>query len=352
MNINYERAKTNHNKYISLDKNKKNILIIGPASNDIERLNIINPVTLDNALALYGESDLYEAYKNAFEITNDFNIYTSNCFTTTDYLSLADNIIQYDFDYLVPIGIYLTDTFYNPLTKTNEFYTNYILNILYEANSLTTLIMTEKHASLYDDIDYYLQDMKDKYKKYTNNNNSNKLSQVYGSNLITTLNMLKDIPFSNVILSSLLSINNSKEYLNGIDPIPVFDLDKNDINNLNYVYFKYNYSLKLTFPEKLLNFRYKADIYKNILINELIKTVIKILDLNEYKGKLYTTYIKLQIATKIKNLLKPYINNLFKSYELKNIGFIKTNPGCGYIYIELSVVPYGLIDNINIVLEV
>lgn len=352
MNITYEKTKINYNQFLKIDKTKKNILIIGPANNDNKRGDIINPVTLTNAYELYKDSDLYHAYENAINVTNDTNIYLSNCYTTSDYLTLFNKIVQYDFDYIVPIGIYASDIFYNNSTKTHEYYSNYFLNILHEVNSLSTLIMTDKHASLYNDMDDYLNDMYVKNFNYINTSSTLKIISTYGCNLIITCNMLQDVAYSNVILGSMLSINNSYTYPNPISFKPIFNFDNNDIKNSNYVYFKFNHILNTTYAENLLNFRTIKDIYKNILINELIKSILKILDLNEFKGKLFTNYTKLQMLTKIKTLLKPHTNKLFKKYDINKIGFIKDTPGAGTIYIELSIVPFGLIDNVNIVMEV
>lgn len=352
MNIIYEKTKINYNQFLKIDKTKKNVLIIGPANNDNKRGDIINPVTLTNALDLYEDSDLYNAYKNATNITNDTNVYLSNCYTVDDYLELFDKVIQYDFDYIVPIGIYASDTFYNSSTKSYEYYSNYFLNTLYEASSLSTLIMTEKHASLYNDIDDYLNDMTIKNYNYINISSTIKIINTFGFNLIVTFNMLQDIAYSNVILGAMLSINNSYDYPKPISFNPIFNFDNNDIKNSNYVYFKFNYEYNATFVENLLNFRPIKDIYKNVLINELIKSVLKILDLNEYRGKLYTNYTKLQISTKIKKLLDPYKNILFKGYDINKVGFIKNFSNSGVIYVEISIIPFGLIDNINIVMEV
>ena len=110
--------------------------------------------------------------------------------------------------------------------------------------------------------------------------------------------------------------------------------------------------LNMTNAENLINFRLKDDIYKRVLIDELIKQVLRILDLSEFKGKIYTKYVDLQIKTAITNKLKPYEKKIFKSYTLKNIRFVKLNVNTGYIYVELSIVPYDSFETLNIVMEV
>ena len=353
MNIKYEKINYTYDKYIQLDSSKKNILILGKGNTKSERNNIINPINTDNAYDIYGDSDLYNAYKEAYNITKISNIYTVNCYSTDDFISIIDKISQYDFNYIVPIGINFSDKLFNKSTQKLEYYSSYILNILYNINSLSTLIMTDKHASLYEDIDDYLYNQNKITKDYINDLTVNNSSYNIGSNLIFSLNMLKDISYSNVILAAMLSINDSSSYLKNINVEPVFDIDSSDLyEKCNFVYFKYNYILKGTNAENLLNFRIKNDIYKKVLIDELIKSILRIVDLNEFKGKIYTKYTNLQIKSKVINLLKPYENKMFKSYTLKDIRFVKLNTNTGYIYIELSVVPYDTLESLNIVMEV
>ena len=43
---------------------------------------------------------------------------------------------------------------------------------------------------------------------------------------------------------------------------------------------------------------------------------------------------------------------IFKKYEIKSIGFVKTEATAGYIYIELSIMPYGFMEYISVIMEV
>ena len=213
--------------------------------------------------------------------------------------------------------------------------------------------MTDKHAELYEDIDDYLTKMKKVWNTIKRRTGFMSLLTNYGSNLLITLNMLKDIKYSNVILSALLASCDLPNYPKSINYTPIYDLDVNDLTGLSdFIHFKYNYMTESTSIENLVNCRTTRNIYKNAIIDMIIKKVIKVMDLNEYKGKLYNAYTKLQISNKITNVLKPYINKLFKSYELINIGFVKTGPSFGYIYIELSIIPFGSIEELKVVMEV
>ena len=98
--------------------------------------------------------------------------------------------------------------------------------------------------------------------------------------------------------------------------------------------------------------RIYEDVYKNALIDSLIKFVFRLLDLNKYRGRLYNAYIKLQIEQTIKVTLDRIKGSYFKDYKIKNIGFVKTEDTAGYIYIELLIMPYGFMEYITTVMEV
>jgi hypothetical protein len=43
---------------------------------------------------------------------------------------------------------------------------------------------------------------------------------------------------------------------------------------------------------------------------------------------------------------------VFKDYTIENIQFVKTAPAVGYISIKVSIVPFGTLERINIVMGV
>jgi aminopeptidase C len=88
------------------------------------------------------------------------------------------------------------------------------------------------------------------------------------------------------------------------------------------------------------------------MIDETIKHVIRKLNLDEFRGKLYSPYIKLQINTKIKKIMEGMKDIVFKQYTIESIQFVKTAPAVGYISIKVSIVPYGTLERINIVMGV
>ena len=104
--------------------------------------------------------------------------------------------------------------------------------------------------------------------------------------------------------------------------------------------------------ENLLNLRKEADCYKNVHIDMIIKFIHRNLDLDKYKGMLYTSYTKLQIKNDINKFLKSITGNIIKDYLINKIEFVQTAPGVGNILIEITIKPRGVLESLDIRLEV
>lgn len=334
-----------------LDQSKNNILIIGSANNNNQSKTILNPLNIETARQLYGDNNpLFNAYKLAYETTNDSNVYTVNCPMSTDFIEIIDTIIHYDFNYIVPIDIYLNDTFINPTNDKKTYFCNYYIERLGTIDSLATLIMTDRPSNLYNSIDEYILSTKKMFRTFSDE--SEYILDQFGSNMIFTLNNLQSTEYSNVLLAAILSINKFTEYPNSVPYRTHFDIDSFDLNNINFSYFKYCDSTNSCTIENLKNLRVVDDIYKWVPVNETIKYVIKTLNLDEYRGKLYSPYVKLQINTRINKLMEGMKGVVFKQYFVESIQFVKTAPAVGYINIKLSIVPFGTLEKINIVMGV
>ena len=236
-----------------------------------------------------------------------------------------------------------------------EDYIEYMLKQLYTVNSLTTIIMTEKHASLYEDFDHFTISMSDIETSFIDKYNfeTSQFLDTCGNNLIFVYNNLKDIPFANVVLAGLFSNRSYSKYLPSLKMSEtVFDLDNIDVVGLRAMYFKNNFYTKQVTIENTFNFRKTQDIYSNALIDDIIKSTIKSINLDSYKGKLYNQYIALQIETSINNSLKALSGVLFKEYTINKIGFKKTEISAGCVVVDFSIVPYGTLETVNVIMGV
>lgn len=338
---------------LAINSSKK-ILIAGPALSNHKAREIVLPADKDEALNLFGQSELYEAYVLLKDLGVD-NIYLSNCYSRSDYIRLSDKIIHYDFDYFIPINIYLSDKFYNPVTDKDQYYAEYFLEQFALVNSLTTVIMTERHASLYEDFDHFVFEMNRIEAEFIEEFSYNKSTFLdsYGNNLNFVYNNLESIPYSNVVLGALFVNRDYGKYLSSLTSTStVFDIDQNDVQGLRAMYFKYNYYASNTTLENPMNFRKTLDIYANALIDDVIKRAIKTLDLDKFKGRLYNQYVAIQIESEVTKALNSMKGKLFKEYTINRIGFKKTDATSGYIVIDYSFIPYGTLESINVVMGV
>ena len=357
MNINYERRENNYSTVDQFDSTKNNILLLGTADTYEERRNVINPRGLYNAAMLYGaKSELYKAYAQCLSITGEYNIFTVNCRTYSDYLNIVDSVLHYNFSYVVPMGLKLEDMFFNNLSNKHEYYIDYFMYLIEEYQCYTTIIMTSDNAKDYENVDKFL-DHNDKVLKnyYTNTVKDNDNYALYsknGSDIIFVLNNLEDVQYANAILAAQLSIEDYTMYPQEVEFKTYYDIYKSDVKNISCAYHKYNYLTNKSSIENLINMRLYEDVYKNALIDTMIKSVFRILDFDKYKGRLYNAYIKLQIQNTAKTILEELKGRYFKNYEIKNIGFVKTADTSGYIYIELLIMPYGFMEYIDVVMEV
>ena len=346
--INYDAAIRKNNT--RLDRTKRNILLIGKGTKNEKAKTIINPINTKTAKEIYGNSVLYEAYKCARDITNDANIYTVNCPLFTDFIEIIDSLTHYNFDFIVPVDIYLQDTFINPVTDKITYFGAYYLERLGITENQTTLIMTDRPSDLYDDIDTYLEDMNNIVNTFKENNSE--LVAQYGNNLVFILNNLNRNIFSHVLLAANLSICGFTTYPSNVNESTYFDIDYEDLNNKNICFYKYHANSNFSSTEQLLNFRTIDDIYKKILIDLLIKHVVRQLDLSEFCGVLYNPYVKVQIDNKVKKIMDSMKKTVYKEYIIKSIVFKKTGIGVGNIIIDISITPFSFLEKINILLEV
>ena len=347
--INY-LTKADRAKTYKLDREKRNILIIGKGATNEKNKIILNPMSIDFAKQIYGDSDLYKAYKAAHEITNDNNIYTANCQLYTDFIELIDNIVQYNFDFIIPVNIYMRDTFINPLNGKETYFFAYYLERLGITGNTSTLLMTDYSSNLYEDIDKYIADMNFIYNTISTKNSD--ILNKYGNNIIFVLDNLQNNKFSHVLVGASLSICDFNTYPTNINIPTYYDLDYEDISNKSFCFYKYHLVSGYSSIEHLNNMKMTDDIYKKVLIDLLVKYVVNKLQLSEFNGTLFNPYVKVQIDIKVKKILDEMKGIVYSDYILKSISFNSTGLGVGNIIIDVSIVPYSLLDTINILMEV
>ena len=330
---------TNYNN-IDLENS---ILILGAADTNYKE----NIITKFNSLLevedCYGDnSDLTLAYKEAISLKAE-NVYLCNCFKVTDYITIINTLIDIDFEYIVPLFSF-SDSFTtsdNNHMYLSEFYSNML------SDNISQLIITEKHASLYENIDSYIKTMN----LIANNFKSHCFNKLYnGENLSFVLNNLQNYKFANVVLASILSLTNLKYYpMVNVGDV-VFDLNENDFYGNEIAFYSYN-NLNNTTIENFKNFKYKSAPEKYVLIHLIKQKVLRSLNLDEYKGKLFTPYLQIALSNSINSIMQKHVGNIIESYQLGDIDYIKEKDNTVTIYLNINIKPYNSIEEINIRLE-
>jgi hypothetical protein len=322
-----------------------NMIIIGPGSTEYNLNQIAYYSSPDVVEQLYGISELSDAFK----LAKDFgvpDVFVANIQTKTDYIEFVDILKHYDFTYIVPIGINFSDTFYNPLLNREMTYTELYLDNIGDYSD-STIVMTDHHASLYEDMDSFLDEMAEKIEQF---NNIAYKARRNGRNLCLVANNLEDYEYSNVLLATALCVSAYSEYPQINFGPAIFDIDSSDVGG-ELIYFKNNY-LAATSVENLKNFRIENDAAKIITIDEVIKFIERELDFSDFKGKVFTEYVRLRLYNRLSEFLKQIVSTVIRSYTIKSVDFVVTEPGAGQIVNTFSLTPINSVEEFDVMMEV
>lgn len=326
---------------------KNSILLIGRGSNSYKLNDFIKPSSYAEMKLLYGDCELSIAYLEAIE-NGAKNVYVMNCYKTTDFITCVNYIKQFNFSYIVPIGINISDKFYSTKYNKQMYYAEYYVKEFYKfSNSL--ILFTDNHGKNYESINDFMRDMTNKIIIFKQK--IDYLLEVGGRNLAFVLNTLNNVSYSNVILATLLSKCTPGQYPSETYYKSCFDMNLSDINENEIIYFQNNFNIGTT-VENLNNFRKTYDANKLISIDLVIKYIEKNLDLSFVIGKLYTAFLKMDLSDYLDNFFRKELNRTLRNYHIENINFIPSSDMAGYIEINISLWPINSLEKINVSLEV
>lgn len=321
------------------------ILIIGKGSLPNRACEIYKPKDIYDVLNCYGESQLYDECKLAFDSGID-NIYVLNAYKTTDYIDCVNIIKQYPFLYIIPTSINFSDKLFIPkYSKTMYIVEYYLIEI-----DSSTIIVSDNKADLYEDMDSFISDMSNKIENFKEECDYT-LSKK-GNNLFFVCNNLQEINNSNLILAIMLLSTVPGIYPNPINQKAIFSIDRDDILVPEMIFFKNNI-LTNTTVENLNNFRTILDQNKIITISTVIKYIERVIDLSFVNGKLYNEIIKVQIKNALEKFLDKMCGINIRDYKITNIDFIcNKKTMTGYFQIKLDLYVINSIEKITVSMEV
>ena len=271
---------------LTIDKHS-NMVLIGTGATSYGLNSVVYANDYNEVLKNYGECELSEAFKLAQDFECEF-IFLMNVMKPMDIIDNIEVLRQNDFTYAVPLCFKLSDTYRNEKDVTKEVY--FIERILAEIGNLneTIFIVTEKHASLFEDQRAFVD--------YMDETTSNFLAGLHSfvrkNNVICVANNLKAHDLANVAVAASLCTTDMSKYPEGNFGEAYFLIDELDTHG-DWAYFQ-NHVVKETTIENLLNFQLSG-MDKIVTEDRIIRMIKRELSFDTFKGKLYREYIRLKI---------------------------------------------------------
>lgn len=319
-------------KLRSVEKNKT-MLIIGKDTNR-HAVNVIKYYdSLPKVLHDYGDSELSKGFEDAKKFSAP-HVFLLNVINEHDYIDLVTVLKQYDFAYIVPLNIYISDYFHDKNRNEQKIHygRDYIERASAYNNSL--FIMTDKHASLYEDMDHFLDEMKAHVRAIR----STITMGVKAKNFAFVANNLRGYSMSNVVLASILTASDYGDYPAMKREQVIFDIDSFDIGDDEIIYFKQS-ELVGTTVENLVNFEKNAPILKSIFVDRIINYILRTLDLSDVAGRNYSVYQKIRAEKMLELYFDELKGWLLRDYQIESIEFIKESVGAGVLECTITVWP-------------
>ena len=344
--ISINRVNNGDRHYDNKTVEHNSILIVGQGDRDYKNKSIVYPTSIESMKEMYGaDSELTMAYTEAKEC-GATQVFVLNCLRFTDYIEVLTSISQTDFAYVCPLFEFST-VFHDPLLGQERHLCEIYSNALEDCCS--TVLLTDSHAGLNEDIDHFLLDMKKKNMEFQELGMHRLQS---GSNLGFVLNNLKEYKHANVVLAAVLSNCDMRYYPQQNLGDVVFDINNDDLYGHEVAYFAYN-DLSGTTIENFQNY-YGTPSPEKMMIITIIKNRIEMaLDYNQFSGKLITKYLKIQIESYTKKIMNEFIGVLIENFTLDEIRYMKTqNTGEFEARVYMSIKPYNSIEAISMEMEV
>jgi len=322
-----------------------NMLIIGKAATQYGRGEIIyaeDPVAVADK---YGESDLTTAFRQAKDLGAPA-VFLMNMQKDQDYFDALDILKQNDFAYIVFATLMLSDTFQDVSHggKTHSFFA-YILGYLGRYHN-STLIVTDKHASLYEDIDAFLTDMRKIQDVFLGRCSDRANLQ----NFIFVGNNLESYEMASIPLAAALCSSQPNEYpLSDKFGKAIFRIDPWDAP-LDMVYFRSDPARETTI-ENLLNMLRPYNPEKVVFIDRILKYLRREMDFTQFRGRVYSSYQKLLFNKTLVKYLDDMTGFIIKDYSIESINAYRDDPGTVVLIARISVQPVNCLERCSLNVE-
>lgn len=297
---------------VSVDKHS-NMLIIGKGATNYSLKQVSYETDYDEVLEKYGESDLSRAFKIAQGMGAE-HIFMMNLKNSYDYSDAKEVIKQGDFTYIVPVSVYMSDTFTDAYDNDSSVsYIAYLLSLVSVDDNESVIIATDKHASLYEDLDAFIEDMA-KAESLVKRSCGGGMNM---ENLIFIANNAAKFKYANVMLAGALCAADIPDYPTGDFGKAIFDIDTFD-NPGNWAYFKSHVDAD-TSIENLINFLPSGNSEKIVTVSRILKMIKREIDFSEFCGRAYTEYQRMRLENKLELYLAGLTGYVTYKYKINEV---------------------------------
>lgn len=326
-------------EFKDIDKHSS-ILIIGIGKKKKHLFEIVQPRDFDEMLETFGACTMTSAYIEVADMKDD--IYVMNIETKHDYIKAATIIRKFEFSMVVPVSMNFYDYFYDPLENGRKtYYIQYMLQKCSRTKSV--FIATTPHASLYEDIDSFLDDIRNENERFHANIRSNE----HRENLIVVANNLKNVESANIVLAGMIAQTPVSQYPKEYQEKTleaIFSIDKTDQLG-DIAYFKSHMDGSTT-VENLLNMYPASSPIKIFTIYRICLYIMKELDYSDYIGSMYTPYKKLSIRKLVEDFLTSLLETLLIDFKITQC-FAEEDPGhpgAVVVVVNYEIQPIGFVE--------
>ena len=316
------------------------ILLIGIADRKIK----LNTITLydreQDIVTDYGEDSFFtEAWrllKNRFAVGM---VFVLNLDSWDDLKEEKELFRQEDFAYIVPIGLYMTDSYTDVFEDKLYYYSQFL--VWMTEHSLSTVIFTGQHATGFDTLTEYLDHEKKELEAVAGS-----FKALRRNNAVYVANCLYAYPYANVVLAGMLTGDVGEYPAAGELYEACFDIDWCDVP-FDLVFFKNNYLVD-TSVENLMNFADSESCLKPVTVDRIIKYIARHWpDLDEFIGTGYTEYKATKIYERADSYLQSLVGWILYDYRIDNISHTVNIDSTVSIHLSYTLWPHFTTEKIT-----
>ena len=303
---------------------------IGPNHYKVNEIVEINSNNLTSVANAFGaQSCFYRAAREIYTLSSP-NVYILNLDTWEDLKNHQEELNDLMFDYICPLDLYLDDSYYDEYYQKTLFYSQLLLLLIHR--TISTVIMTGRHATGFEDLDSFLEEENTRI-----NRAEIRFSNLNKKNIIYIANNLSSYSYANAVLASVLSNTDYAEYPAANFGPAYFDIDYSDVKN-QLAYFKNN-TITGTTIENLVNFD-NDYILRLVPVYKIIKYFyFHKPDQDKFIGKTYTDYRKLKIQEETENFLNNLVDWIIYKYRILSITDISNKDGSVDVLLRYEIWP-------------